>query len=80
MFKTKIMKQTMTLLSLVAGIGLGSTTANAGLQTVTATVKSTYAQTKYPLLFTHGMFGFSRVKNKRACQRGYTAGNDRLLF
>jgi len=28
---------------------------------VNTTAQSTYAKTKYPLLFTHGMFGFSRV-------------------
>lgn len=51
----------MSLVGLVTSLGLSATTATAGLQTVTASVKSNYAQTKYPLLFTHGMFGFSRV-------------------
>ena len=61
MFITKRMIQTMSLVGLVTSLGLSATTATAGLQTVTASVKSNYAQTKYPLLFTHGMFGFSRV-------------------
>jgi triacylglycerol lipase len=39
----------------------GSAYSAAGLQTVTATPTSTYAKTKYPVVFVHGIAGFSRV-------------------
>lgn len=39
MFITKRMIQTMSLVGLVTSLGLSATTATAGLQTVTASVK-----------------------------------------
>ena len=35
--------------------------AAAGLQHVTANSSASYAKTKYPIVFTHGMFGFTRI-------------------
>ncbi|WP_180093055.1 MULTISPECIES: triacylglycerol lipase [unclassified Acinetobacter] len=35
--------------------------AAAGLQHVTANSSANYAKTKYPIVFTHGMFGFTRI-------------------
>nr|WP_228145798.1 triacylglycerol lipase [Acinetobacter sp. ANC 5054] len=35
--------------------------AGEGLQHVTAKTTATYAKTKYPIVFTHGMFGFTRI-------------------
>lgn len=49
------------LLASAGLIGLQSAQAAEGLQHVTASAKSDYAKTKYPILFTHGMFGFTRV-------------------
>ena len=46
-------------------LGLSTTTASAsasGLQKVTSNyVSSDYAKTKYPIVFNHGMFGFTRL-------------------
>ncbi len=57
------MKRKMSLLGLGLICGLTAINAQAsGLQKVTASyVNSDYAKTKYPLVFTHGMFGFSRL-------------------
>ena len=57
-------KNTLLTAALLAGAGLislQSAQAAEGLQHVTASAKSDYAKTKYPILFTHGMFGFTRV-------------------
>ncbi len=40
---------------------LSSSVAFAGLQTTTTNTKATYAKTKYPIVFNHGMFGFTRL-------------------
>ncbi len=50
----------------IATLALGLTASHlsysaAGLQTVTATTYSSYAKTKYPILFVHGMFGYNRL-------------------
>lgn len=48
-------------LSLLLGLSTMSASAS-GLQKVTANyVSSDYAKTKYPIVFNHGMFGFSRL-------------------
>ncbi len=49
-------------LAICMGLGLSSFAgASNALQAVTATAKSTYAQTQYPVVFVHGFAGFSRV-------------------
>lgn len=48
-------------LGLVLGLS-GMTVSASGLQSVTPTyVSSDYAKTKYPIVFNHGMFGFTRL-------------------
>ena len=49
------------LVAATAFIGISSAQAAAGLQHVTANSSATYAKTKYPIVFTHGMFGFTRI-------------------
>lgn len=61
MYKTKKIAHSISLLGLVACIGFATSSVTAGVLSVNTTAQSTYAKTKYPLLFTHGMFGFSRV-------------------
>jgi len=61
MYKTKKIAHSISLLGLVACIGFTTSSVTAGVLSVNTTAQSTYAKTKYPLLFTHGMFGFSRV-------------------
>ncbi|MFW1733574.1 esterase/lipase family protein [Acinetobacter sp. ULE_I001] len=57
------MKFNINILALSLIIGLSSMTASAsGLQTVNPRyVSSDYAKTKYPIVFNHGMFGFTRL-------------------
>lgn len=56
----KLKKITQTLL-LTLGV-MGTTAFAANLQTVKVhQVTSDYAKTKYPILFNHGMFGFTRL-------------------
>ena len=50
-----------SILAVSASIGMSQTQAKAGLLQVTAVATSDYAKTKYPIVFAHGMFGFSRV-------------------
>ncbi|NHC02919.1 triacylglycerol lipase [Acinetobacter sp. 187] len=53
------LKTIITSLICVAGI---STTYASGLQSVTVNKPSSdYAKTKYPIVFNHGMFGFTRL-------------------
>lgn len=40
---------------------LGSSSAFAAIQTTPTNSKATYAKTKYPIVFNHGMFGFTRL-------------------
>lgn len=40
---------------------LSSSIAFAGVQTTPTNTKATYAKTKYPIVFNHGMFGFTRL-------------------
>ena len=47
-----------SLLSLTV---LSSSIAFAGIQTTPTNTKATYAKTKYPIVFNHGMFGFTRL-------------------
>lgn len=49
------------LVAATAFIGISSAQAAAGLQHVAANSSATYAKTKYPIVFTHGMFGFTRI-------------------
>ena len=53
----------MNTLGLGLLLGLSAMTASAsGLQKVTSSyVSSNYAKTKYPIVFNHGMFGFTRL-------------------
>lgn len=55
----------MLKIKLIAGlIGLtliGSGTAFATMQTLPTNTKATYAKTKYPIVFNHGLFGFTRL-------------------
>ena len=57
------MKLTMNALGIGLIIGLSTMSASAsGLQKVSANyVSSDYAKTKYPIVFNHGMFGFTRL-------------------
>ena len=57
------MKFKINIFALSLIIGLSSMTASAsGLQTVNPRyVSSNYAKTKYPIVFNHGMFGFTRL-------------------
>ena len=57
------MKFKMNALGIALILGLSTMTASAsGLQKVTANyVSSNYAKTKYPIVFNHGMFGFTRL-------------------
>ena len=50
-----------SILALSTTIAMTQSQAKDGLQQVTATAKSDYAKTKYPIVFTHGMFGFTRL-------------------
>ena len=59
MLKNKKYVLACSMLALCGTVGLSS--AHAGVQRVTASAQSDYAKTKYPILFTHGMFGFSRL-------------------
>ena len=56
---------TRKLITLLGALALGLTgTAQASLATqVKASSNSTYAKTKYPIVFVHGIAGFSRVGN-----------------
>lgn len=54
------MKYGLFLSGLMMAIGFTSAQASNVSQT-TATVTSTYAKTKYPLVFSHGMSGFIRI-------------------
>ena len=57
------MKFKMNTLGLGLLLGLSAMTASAsGLQKVSSSyVSSNYAKTKYPIVFNHGMFGFTRL-------------------
>jgi triacylglycerol lipase len=62
MIKNKKMTLVMSaLISLTSSVTMIQTQAAEGLQHVTETAISDYAQTKYPIVFTHGMFGFTRL-------------------
>lgn len=54
MFK-KIMLGTMI------AVGLSSVSYASGIQTTQTNSKASYAKTKYPIVFNHGMFGFTRL-------------------
>ena len=47
--------------ALVTGSVLMTANAFAGIQTVQTNTSQSYAKTKYPILFVHGNFGFSRL-------------------
>lgn len=49
-----------SLMALGTGLAL-NTQAAPGVQQVQQKASSDYAQTRYPILFTHGMFGFTRL-------------------
>lgn len=49
------------LLLCSTGLAISTTQAAEGLQHVTANTSTTYAKTKYPIVFMHGMFGFTRI-------------------
>lgn len=49
------------ILALTGSLAMVQTQAAEGLQHVTATATSDYAKTKYPIVFMHGMFGFTRL-------------------
>ena len=55
--KFKIKTVTCSLLMSLAAVQVSA----SGLQTVTANANSDYAKTKYPIVFNHGMFGFTRL-------------------
>ncbi|MEG0343481.1 MAG: triacylglycerol lipase [Acinetobacter sp.] len=61
MLKNKKYALLCSISALCGAISIGSAHAAPGVQQVTASVQSDYAKTKYPILFTHGMFGFSRL-------------------
>lgn len=56
--KTQILSVSAIALSLLFII---QSHAAAGLQQVTGKAKTDYARTQYPIVFTHGMFGFTRL-------------------
>nr|WP_180073439.1 triacylglycerol lipase [Acinetobacter sp. YH12087] len=60
-----MMKKPQALLCAImaasAAIASTQSQAAAGLQHVTANSSASYAKTKYPIVFTHGMFGFTRI-------------------
>lgn len=49
------------LLACSSVLAMSAAQAGEGLQHVTAKTTATYAKTKYPIVFTHGMFGFTRI-------------------
>ncbi len=49
------------IMAVSAAIASTQSQAAAGLQHVTANSSASYAKTKYPIVFTHGMFGFTRI-------------------
>ena len=56
------MKQTLLTASIVALATLAMPVFASGLQSVSSNyVASDYAKTKYPVVFNHGMFGFTRL-------------------
>lgn len=55
MLKTNLIK------GIIALTLLGSSGAFAAMQTSPTNTKATYAKTKYPIVFNHGMFGFTRL-------------------
>lgn len=59
------MKKPQALLCAIMAASAAAVTsqsqAAAGLQHVTANSSASYAKTKYPIVFTHGMFGFTRI-------------------
>ncbi|UUS61120.1 MULTISPECIES: triacylglycerol lipase [unclassified Acinetobacter] len=59
------MKKPQALLCAIIAASAAAATsqsqAAAGLQHVTANSSASYAKTKYPIVFTHGMFGFTRI-------------------
>ncbi|TPT36239.1 triacylglycerol lipase, partial [Acinetobacter baumannii] len=46
---------------MLSGLSVSATHATNAEQVKSSFVYSTYAQTKYPLVFNHGMAGFNRV-------------------
>ena len=56
------MKLKLMLSGLLACASLGQVQAETGIQKATAPyIVDQYAQTKYPIVFVHGMFGFNRL-------------------
>ena len=56
------MKYKIMLTGLLACIGFNQAHATAGIQKATSAYTiDNYAQTKYPIVFVHGMFGFNRL-------------------
>lgn len=47
--------------AILSGLSVSATHATNAEQVKSSFVYSTYAQTKYPLVFNHGMAGFNRV-------------------
>lgn len=50
-----------TSIALLCTAALTTTVSQAALQTFSANTANTYAKTKYPIVFVHGMFGFTRL-------------------
>lgn len=55
------MLKTKLIAGLIGLSFLGTGSAFAGMQTQVTNTKATYAKTKYPIVFNHGMFGFTRL-------------------
>ena len=55
------MKSTLVLAALTMAVGISSTHASTQAKQYTAKATSTYAKTKYPIVFGHGMAGFIQI-------------------
>lgn len=56
------LKATLLCTTLFTGIALTQAHAAQGIQKATsAVISDNYAETKYPIVFVHGMFGFNRL-------------------
>ena len=56
-----MMMKKFTSLLMLSIAAITSTASHAALQTYSTTTTANYAKTKYPLVFVHGMFGFTRM-------------------
>jgi triacylglycerol lipase len=56
-----MMLKSKLIIGLVGLTLLGSSSAFAAVQTTPTNSKASYAKTKYPIVFNHGMFGFTRL-------------------